>query len=155
MGFPILPVRGVDSDSVLIQIRIAEVGIAEAEGRKAGLTIGPPVFAFAQIAVAEEFALVPRAKVVAKRRGLVPAIPNDRSCDEDDSQQEYKGANQKLAIDDRVHCVLLFLGSAEQPKGHSEAGSELRKSVERKGSEGCSTLLKPGVKSAARRGERF
>jgi hypothetical protein len=71
--------------------------------------IGPPLLAFAQIAVAEKFAMIRRVEVVAAGRGPFLAIAHDRSDSKDDGKKEGKNGNQQLAIIEVVHRILLCI----------------------------------------------
>jgi hypothetical protein len=100
------------------------IAIAEEKRREAGSTLDPPVVAFAQLAVLEEFAPVPGAEVVPKRRGLLLAVRRrllfavfkDRSNGKDD-EKEGKGANQQLGSGEVEHGILLCIGGALRPEG--------------------------------------
>jgi hypothetical protein len=71
------------------------------------MAIGPPVFAFAELALLEEIAVVLGAKVIAEGRRQFPAMLKKRSESQDDANDDDKRANEELGPCDVIHLVLL------------------------------------------------
>ncbi|MGA2085004.1 MAG: hypothetical protein ABSG60_05745 [Terracidiphilus sp.] len=90
------------------------------------MTLGLPVFAFAQIALTEEVAAVPGAEIIAERRGFFPAMSKDRSDGKDYSEDEDKGANQQLGIGKVVHRVSFALDVRSTQRGIAAAAAKSR-----------------------------
>ncbi|MGD0903745.1 MAG: hypothetical protein ABR924_12475 [Terracidiphilus sp.] len=90
------------------------------------MTIGLPVFAFAQIALTEKVAAVPGAEIAAERRGLLPAMFKDRSYGQDYREHEGKGANQQLGIGEVVHRISFALDARGSQWGIAAAAARSR-----------------------------
>jgi len=70
-------------------------GIAKTERRKTCGTIRAPVFAFAQRAVLEKFALIIRAKIIAERCILFSLSCMECSGSKNNGENEDKDAGEK------------------------------------------------------------
>jgi hypothetical protein len=63
---------------------------------KAGGTIGPPVFGFAEYAVLQDVALVLGAEIIAAKRSVFSAIFKGRPHTGDDAKDENKSTHENL-----------------------------------------------------------
>jgi hypothetical protein len=74
------------------------------------VTVGQPVFGFAERTVPEELPVVRGAKIVVERRRVFPAIPKERCDSYNYAENEDEGDNDQQFIGKVGHGVFLCIG---------------------------------------------